>query len=276
MTSLPTNGFNLDLAGSWQLASADGEIKSMIAIPGDVHSALHAAKLIPDPYFGRNEEVVQWVAHRDWSIERSFTVSEPDGDWYLDIDYLDTVAAVFINGSPALVADNSFRRYRPDVSSHLKSGENVIRIVLHSSIAAGADRQGKQPFYIPYSTGNSPIPNGNMLRKPQCHFGWDWNIAIAPLGLYGTIALRKLETARIEQVTTRQTHNLDGSVEVLVTATLHSKNPGIVPVHFALDGERVRLDVGVSGGETVVNHVFQIDKPKLWWPAGSGEQALYG
>jgi beta-mannosidase len=143
-------------------------------------------------------------------------VSEPDGDWYLDVDYLDTVAAVFINGSPALVADNSFRRYRPDVGNQLKAGDNVIRIILHSSIAAGADRQDKQPFYIPYSTGNSPIPNGNMLRKPQCHFGWDWNIAIAPLGLYGTIALRKLETARIEHVTTRQVHNADGSVDLQV------------------------------------------------------------
>ena len=275
MTSLPTNGFNLDLSGSWKLTSADGEVTTSITLPGDVHTALHAAELIPDPYFGRNEEIVQWVAQRDWVLERSFTLSEPDGEWYLDIDYLDTVAAVFVNGSPVLLADNSFRRYRPDVGGQLKTGENHIRIVLHSSISAGADRQAKQPFYIPYHPGNSPIANGNMLRKPQCHFGWDWNIAIAPLGLYGTITLQKLETARIEQVTTRQTHNLDGSVEVLVTATLHSKNPGIVPVHFALDGERVRLDVGVSGGETVVNHVFQIDKPKLWWPAGSGEQALY-
>ncbi|EPE98254.1 beta-mannosidase [Rhizobium grahamii] len=275
MTSLPKNGFNLDLSGSWTLTSADGEVTTAIALPGDVHTALHTAELIPDPYFGRNEESVQWVAHRDWVLERSFTLSEPDGDWYLDIDYLDTVAAVFINGSPVLLADNSFRRYRPDVGGQLKTGENFIRIVLHSSIAAGADRQGRQPFYIPYSTGNSPIPNGNMLRKPQCHFGWDWNIAIAPLGLYGTIALRKLETARIEHVTTRQVHNLNGSVNLQVTATLFAKNPGIVPVHFSLDGERVRLDVGVSAGETVVNHVFEIDKPRLWWPAGSGVQALY-
>ncbi len=28
-----------------------------------------------------------------------------------------------------------------------------------------------------------------MLRKPQCDYGWDWNIALAPLGVYGRIAL---------------------------------------------------------------------------------------
>jgi beta-mannosidase len=270
-----SNTSSINLSGSWQLASAEGEVTTSIALPGDVHTALHAAELIPDPYFGRNEEQVQWVAHRDWVLERSFQLDDAEGDWYLDIDYLDTVASVFINGFVVLAADNCFRRYRPDVSSMLKAGENTIRVVLHSSIAAGVERQGRQPFYVPYHPGNSPIANGNMLRKPQCHFGWDWNIAIAPLGLYGTIALKKLETARIEHVTTRQTHSLDGSVELQVTATLFAKDPGIVPLHFALDGERVRLDVGVNAGETVVNHIFYVEKPRLWWPSGSGEQALY-
>ncbi len=266
---------SIDLSGSWQLSSSDGEVRSEIALPGDVHTALTRAKLIPDPYFGRNEEVVQWVAHRDWVVERSFTLPETDGDWYLDIDYLDTVAEIYLNDFLALTADNVFRRYRPDVSSMLKAGENKIRIILHSSIAEGDERQKKQPFYIPYHPGNSPIANGNMLRKPQCHFGWDWNIAIAPLGLYGTIALKKLETARIEHVLTRQTHNADGSVELQVTATIFAKNAGIAQLYFDLDGERVRLDVGVNPGEADINHVFQIDNPRLWWPSGSGEQALY-
>ncbi len=48
-----------------------------------------------------------------------------------------------------------------------------------------------------------------------------------------------------------------------------------MPVDFSLDGERVRLDVGVNAGETAINHVFHIEKPRLWWPSGSGEQALY-
>ncbi|OWV77345.1 beta-mannosidase [Rhizobium sp. R339] len=265
---------SIDLSGSWQLNSVDGEIRTSIVLPGDVHTALHRAGLIPDPYFGRNEEKVQWVAQREWAVERSFTVQEAEGDWYLDVDYLDTVASVYVNGFLALEADNSFRRYRPDVSSMLKSGDNIIRIVFASNPGVGAARQKQQPFYIPYSTGNSPIPDGNMLRKPQCHFGWDWNIAIAPFGLYGTVALKKLETARIEHVVTRQTHNSDGSVDLTVTASLYAKQTGVAQVYFDLDGERVRLDVGVKG-ETDVNYLFHIDTPRLWWPSGSGEQALY-
>jgi beta-mannosidase len=275
MSSAFNDDFNLDLAGSWRLTSPDSDHSLSMPIPGDVHTALHAASLIPDPYFGRNEEVVQWVANQDWQITRSFNVDDVSGDWYLDIDYLDTVASVYVNDALVLEGNNSFQRYRPDVSKALKTGENTIRILLHSSVKAGAELQAKQPFYIPYSTANSPIPNGNMLRKPQCHFGWDWNIAIAPLGLYGTIALKKLEIARIESIVTQQLHNDDGSVDLKVTAALFAKGTGVAQLYFSLDDERLRLDVGVNAGETSITHVFHIDKPKLWWPAGSGEQALY-
>lgn len=274
MASTYANDMVIDLSGQWQLTSAEGDHSTIMTIPGDVHTALRAASVIPDPYFGRNENDVQWVAYRDWIIERRFAVDEVDADWYLDIDNLDTVAVVFVNDIPVLSADNCFRRYRPDVSRALQPGENVIRIHFHSSIKAGADRQAAQPFYVPYHPGNSPIPNGNLLRKPQCHFGWDWNIAIAPLGLYGNVMLRRLETARIEHVTTTQNHK-DGGVELHVEVTLHAKQPASLPLHLSFGAERLRLDCGVHAGDTVIRHVFFIENPKLWWPAGSGEQALY-
>ncbi len=131
----------------------------------------------------------------------------PDGDWYLDIDYLDTVASVFTSTARlAMLAPITASAATARMSAAmLKAGDNIDprRLCIRALPPARTGRT-KQPFYIPYSTGNSPIPDGNMLRKPQCHFGWDWNIAIAPLGLYGTIALRKLEIARIEHVPTRQ------------------------------------------------------------------------
>ena len=265
---------SLDLAGNWRLSSLDEQIVALMPVPGDVHTALKNAGVIPDPYVGRNELDLRWVAEQDWQIEQDFELSDIDGDWYLDVTDLDTVATIEINGKIVLQADNCFRRYRPDVSGVLRQGDNRIRILFHSSIREGEDRQARQPFYVPYHEGNSPIANGNMLRKPQCHFGWDWNIALAPLGLYGTIALRKLEAARIEHVTTQQSHGEDG-VDVTVTVTLFAKAMGATPLILSFGEEEVRLDVGVRPGETTVSHVFHVDAPRLWWPAGSGEQALY-
>ena len=264
---------SIDLSGTWSLSDADEAHRTSIAIPGDVHTALKLGGLIPDPYVGRNENDVQWVAQQDWTIERIFFLGDVSGSWYLDITYLDTIAVVFVNDVPVLSADNCFLRYRPNVSHALVQGENRIRILLHSNSAEASVRQARQPFYIPYSK-NCPIPDGNMLRKPQCHFGWDWNIAIAPLGLYGDIVLRRLDTARIEHVITSQRH-IGGTVDLTVTITLHAEEQGVVPLHLEFGDERLRLDCGVRAGDNTITHVFHVEEPRLWWPAGSGEQALY-
>ena len=90
----------LDLSGAWRLESVDGRMSAAISLPGDVHSALIAAGLIADPYVGRNELDVRWVADADWRLSRDFDHPGPEATaWYLDIDGIDTVADVTLNGS---------------------------------------------------------------------------------------------------------------------------------------------------------------------------------
>lgn len=273
------NGGVIDLAGEWRLEDTVGDHAAAISIPGDVHSALQAAGIIPDPYVGCNEYDVRWVAERDWLISRSFTLDSAeiaDASWYLDVDGLDTVAEVSINGAVVLSARNAFRRYRPFVNDALKPGENRIEILIRSSLKAGAAAQARQPFPVPYQKNNSPLPDGNMLRKPQCHFGWDWNIAIAPLGVYGTVAIKRLDTARIEHVATQQRHDREaGTVELTVTATFFTEEACSWPLRIEVDGAVVDFTCALGTGETVVSRVLTIAAPRLWWPAGSGEQALY-
>ena len=58
----------LDLSGTWTLSDESGEITVPMRVPGDVHTALLEAGVIPDPYVGRNEYAVRWVADRDWTL----------------------------------------------------------------------------------------------------------------------------------------------------------------------------------------------------------------
>jgi beta-mannosidase len=260
------------LAGQWTLGSLDGRHKAPFEVPGDVHSALYKAQVIAHPYVGRNEYGSRWVAEEDWEATRHFDF---DGDikrgWYLDITYLDTVAHISINGALVLAAANSFRRYRPDVGHALRTGDNEIKIVFHSSIRAAAELQAAQPFYIPYSTNNCPIPNPNMLRKAQCHNGWDWNIAIAPFGLYGDIRLCAMDGGRVEHVQVEQQHSGNGAVrvDVIVTHRFSSATKADFQINFA--GETR----WVSSSQERHVESFEIAKPNLWWPAGSGTQHLY-
>jgi beta-mannosidase len=254
----------LNLQGTWRLRCASRNIEADYAVPGDVHSALIAAGQIPHPYTGVNELACRWVADEEWLATREFTLESIDaGEYHLDIDYLDTVATVKVNGVEVLKAENCFRRYRPEIGKALKVGVNVVEVLLHSNTKTANEKQAAQPFYIPYSTSNNPIPNGNMLRKPQCHFGWDWNLAVVPFGICGRFGLRHRKAASIDSVSITQKHRDDGSVTVNVR--IQSGDGGAVAAAVTFNGE-------TRNGS---NATFDVATPELWWPAGHGAQHLY-
>jgi beta-mannosidase len=263
-------GFKMiDLAGTWEIKSADGKHKAPYAVPGDVHSSLIAAGVIPDPYIGRNEYDVRWVAEQDWIATREFDWDD-EGQWNLDIDYLDTVAEIKINGKSVLRADNCFRRYQPDVSKALKRGRNKIEIRFFSNVKEAAKRQKAHPYFVPYAAQNCPIPDTNFLRKPSCHAGWDWNLAIMPFGAYGRIALKADVTKLPVIESCKQVYLKNGKVGLELNLYIYSDESGLCVVSFAGQSQTI---VGSAPFERKV--YFQIESPKLWWPAGSGEQNLY-
>ncbi len=256
----------LDLAGDWRLTDETGEHAVPMAIPGDGVTALHRAGVIPDPYAARNEYGLCWIAERDWRIERTFEHASGAAD--LVIDGLDTVAEVSINGTPVLSAANAFRRWRVPCGDALRPGLNEIAIRFRSPVREGAARAAALPFPVPHHAANCPVPGGNMLRKPQCDFGWDWNIALPSFGIWGRIALEP-QGPRVADVLVQQRHR-DGAVEVTLT---------IVTAHVA-DGAPVTASIcGATATSIVVNGravlVIEIAGPDLWWPAGLGSQSLH-
>ncbi|MEO7380545.1 MAG: glycoside hydrolase family 2 protein, partial [Paracoccaceae bacterium] len=253
----------IDLAGEWQLSEVGGAQTHPMTLPGDGIDALHRAGAIPDPYFGRNEYGLRWICQRDWVVWRSFVVDRTDQ--VLVVSMLDTVAEIAVNGVQVLASDNMFRSYRVDVSGALRVGANEIAITFRSPAVEAAKRQAAQRYFVPFSANNTPIHNGNMLRKPSCDFGWDWNIALATFGLYGDLYLEPLGP-RIASLLISQTHS-SGRAVVLVEATVVGEGQ----VTFALSG--VSVAAKVSGGLARADLV--IDNPDLWWPAGQGAQALH-
>ncbi|MBL1422269.1 MAG: glycoside hydrolase family 2 protein [Alphaproteobacteria bacterium] len=259
----------LNLSGNWTLRDAQGSYCLPMALPGDSVSALLAAGEIADPYYGRNEYDVRWIAERDWIVSRNFDMEIVAGQRYdFDVSELDCVADISINSTKILSAKNVFRFFSVDVTDILKSGANEIEIYFHSNTVEANRLQDIQPYPVPYQEGNCDIPNGNMLRKVQCDFGWDWGVALAPFGVYGDICIRPV-SVRVEQVSVVQTH-ADGMVELAVEALLSGEVSGQAYV-VEFDGQT--LAGTTDGAKLQLN--FKIEKPKIWWPVGSGEQPLY-
>lgn len=252
-----------DLAGGWTLSDESGDHVLPFDLPGDGITALHRAGVIADPYWGRNEYATRWVSERDWTARRAFKHEGGAAD--LVIEGLDTVAEVRLNGSLVLSAANAFRRWRADVTGHLRKGQNEIEILFRSPVRAAAEKQAQMPFYIPYQAVNGPIPFANMLRKPQCDFGWDWNIALGTFGIWGAIRLEP-KGPRIGDIVVSQSHR-DGVAEV--TLAVHAE--GLEDVTATLCG--VTKSAPVRAG--VARMVLTVQEPQLWWPAGLGAQKLH-
>lgn len=255
----------LDLAGQWALVDASGEYDVVMAVPGDGISALHAAGVIPDPYWGRNEYGLRWICGRDWVARRSFEVMRTD--LVLVASMLDTVVEIAVNGVLVHASDSMFRSYRIDLSGALRVGTNDIAITFRSPETEAAKRQALQPYFVPFSANNTPILNGNMLRKPSCDFGWDWNIALASFGVYGDLYLEPV-AARIADVVVTQAHT-PGRAVVSVRAEVDGDDAAEVTVTLCGMTARAAVKRGVAVAELTV------ENPALWWPAGQGAQVLH-
>ncbi len=253
-----------DLAGPWTLTDVHGEYRCPMQMPTDGITALHNAGLIPDPYWGRNEYDLRWICERDWTASRNFTLT--DADAVLILSGVDTIVTVKVNDQIVLRAENAFRTYRVSLTGTARVGNNTVSVTFHSVTAAGAAKQEAHPFPLPQSE-NCPIPNGNMLRKPACDFGWDWNIALAPFGIYGQMQIVSAADPHIDRIMVQQAHH-DAGVDLELAVHVTGDDG---PVTARMAGQVVSA-LCENGVARLALHVAD---PILWWPAGQGPQHLY-
>lgn len=267
----------IDLGGEWRLGSPEWEGKTIPAeLPGDNYSALLAAGMIPDPYFGRNEEQIQEFRRSEWEFVRDFEVSEAllaKPYVYLNCEMVDTFATIRINGRKAVTTENAFCRYRPEVRSLLKPGVNTVSIRFKSAELEAKKVAEKMPFPIPMN-GCSKVENLNLIRKAHCHGGWDWGITLMAAGVYEPLYLFGVDHGRIDAVWTEQKHE-GKTVEVTAVAELHAEKPCRAAVTFRFNGEERKVNATLSAGRNLVKAKFEVKNPRLWWPNGIGAQELY-
>jgi len=258
----------IELAGSWKLSDLqDHELTAQL--PGDNYSALLDAGMIPDPYYGDNEDLVQWPRERTWVFTREFE-ADPEllrkRSVYLNLDSIDTLAEIRLNGTLIGKTDNMFLRFRCEVKPFLNTGRNTLEIKISPPGPEAERRAGKLDFPL-FWTPNNKLPYMNLIRKVQCHSGWDWGITLVVCGIYGKMYLQGIDHSRIEHVYTEQDHQA-GSCTLKVTAEVTGEEDD--EIVFEFDGEVHRVPSSRKA-ETF----FTVREPKLWYPRGYGEQPLY-
>jgi beta-mannosidase len=278
----------MDLDGGWRVqhfdpgdggeAAFDPDLDDRAwipaAVPGDVHTSLLAAGAIPDVFYDRNPEAVQWIEDREWWFRTAFQApprpDDPEARDLLTFDGLDVFATAYLNGEPLGSHANMFRPATFDVTNQLAyGGTNLIAVRFDPvrQVVHGREVPGQ---WAPYGAERA------LVRKAQYQFSWDWAPRLVNVGIWQGVRLKRFRTARLLW-------------PYLMTLTAHAKQAVVVigsDLEIWGDSEGLELDVrvhraGAAFGDTIdvregfAEAALNVLDPELWWPHGYGSQDLY-
>jgi beta-mannosidase len=312
----------ISLQGEWQLQGeivSDGSASAAecssyfkehqslsMNIPGDVHSTLLEHHLIPDPYFATNELDIQWIGRSGWTLKKTVTLSDSffssaaaasgtkDSRQFITLESADTFVHVIVNGSEAGFCYNYFRRWRFDVTGLLHTGSNTLQLKFDSAERCAITEADKLPYSVPCSVFKVGSPHRNLVRKIQCHSGWDWGPCIMAFGIYDDIRLESTAIGFIDYVTTETFPCLkkhgpyvpadctDTEWTVKITTTVRALTGCTRELTFVLCDEEKAASESViaqgtkkctlSKGENSIVFELKVQKPELWYCSGGRPQ----
>jgi len=260
-------------AAKWEFREAGTSRWRSATVPGCIHRDLLRHRLIPDPFWAKNEADLQWVSERIWEYRTRF-ILPADAATHEQVDLiadgLDTLATLSLNGRVLGRSENMFTSARFPAKPLLHKGRNELVIRFDSATKyVRTHRLAHQPREI-----NDPVGGATRIRKQQCQFGWDWGPRLVTAGIWRDLRLESWTGNRLVEVRLTQHHARDGAVTLIIESEL------------ARADDRVRYEGTVSLNGHVIAQIenrvpseatssSRIKNPKLWWPNGHGAHPLY-
>ena len=254
-------------------------------VPGTVHQDLIDNDKLINPFFGMNEEKVQWVEKEDWQYRTTFTLTKEQlarQAAVLNFEGLDTYAEIYLNGSLLKRTDNMFVGYQIPVKDVLREGENRLQVYFHSPIKIGLPQWETDGFEYPADNDHSKTRVSIYSRKAPYSYGWDWGIRLATSGIWRPVTLELYDAASIEdyfvhqESVTKELAKVNNILEVKSVAQA-PQQAEVVLAYSYKDGAKVteQKNVTLQPGCNKVSMPIEIANPHLWMPNGWGEAALY-
>jgi len=246
-----------------------------------VHTDLLRNGLISDPFFGTNEQELQWIGERDWIYQTIFDLPAnflKQTNAELVFRGLDTYASVTLNGSPVLTANNMFREWRIPCKPLLKEAGNTLVVRFRNVVAETLPQYQNAPYRLhAFGTNDqADVKLAMYSRKAQFHYGWDWGPRLITCGIWRPVLIEAWSSLRIQSVLMQQQNVSAAGADILSVLEVLSDTPQRARISVTMDSiqlnsEEHPLQKGLNR-ITVKGH---IEKPALWWTNGLGSQPLY-
>ncbi|KAI4258110.1 MAG: hypothetical protein LQ352_001353 [Teloschistes flavicans] len=238
--------------------------------PTNIHLDLIHAKIIPDPYIGKNEQAVQWVGEKQWVYKTTFRspLISSGEKAVIAIEGLDCHATVLLNGRPVLKTHDMFIPERLDLTQHLQIlSENELEIIFDSTYLVGKKLVDKDSSHKYGCWNGKPFFYNDRLK------GWDWGPTLLTCGPWRSISL-EVYFSRFEDLSFIT--EVDRSLKIAEILARCEIEGNATNVKF-----EVTLRDRVVAAETVevidgsASTTFRAQKPELWYPVRYGSQPLY-
>lgn len=229
-----------------------------------VLAALLAAGRYADPFYSTNQEKIPKADFTvPWWYRSDFTVADTSSRTYLDFSGVVSAADVYVNGKQ--VADKgavtgAYTQHELDVTELVKAGTNAVAF----RIQPNDPRKNLTMGWIDWL---QPPPDQNMgiVRDVVVRSG-------------GQVALRDAHVVTSLAVPSLSSADL--------TVKAQARNDSATPVTATVSGTIGQIsfsqDVTLKAHETkpvtftpAAYPQLRLTSPRVWWPAGMGEQPLY-
>lgn len=284
--------YEFRLTGGWELREAHrlsdpGEWYDA-TVPGTVLTTLVDQGIYPDPFWGLNNlQIPDTLCRMDWVYRCAFPspALKSGQRAVLLFNGINYKAQVRINGHLAGTIEGAFSRGRFDVTPHLRSdGRNDLTVWIHPPHNPGIPQEANRENHG---------PNGGILCLDGptfiCSEGWDWMPGIRDrnIGIWQDVRLLLTGVVELEDPFVKTDLPLPDTTSVALslqtTLVNHSARKEPVRMRLQIDpcldttvdlelapGERRPLLLDADRLRALV-----LRNPRLWWPNGYGDQALY-
>ncbi|MCL1499337.1 glycosyl hydrolase 2 galactose-binding domain-containing protein [Xanthomonas nasturtii] len=289
--------------GAWQLAAAPdlgsatgatlsrgdaagGSAWRVATVPGTVLTTLVDRGVYPDPDIGLNNMAIpESLSRQDWWYRSSFALPADAHGKRLELLFngINYAGEIWVNGTQVGRTRGAFARGRFDVSKQLKPGRNVVAVRVSPPPHPGIAHEQSMTAGVGENGGVQALDGPTFIASE----GWDWIPAVRDrnVGLWQDVQLHATGPVAIgdTQVVTARLAPDHRRAELEISMPL--RNDGAAPVQgtvqLAIGDVRIQREVNVPAGGTTLKLTagdtpqLIIANPRLWWPNGYGEPALY-
>ncbi|MEW2404537.1 sugar-binding domain-containing protein [Streptomyces sp. NPDC046862] len=237
-----------------------------------VLAALLADGVYADPFYSTNQQKIPRADFQvPWWYRSDFTVADTSERTYLDFSGVISAADVYVNGTRvAKAADvaGAYTRHELDVTSLVRQGANTVAFRIEPNDPDKNLTMGWIDWLQPPPDENMGIVRDVLVRRG------------GPVALRDAHVVTKLDTSSPASATltvkAKARNDTDAAVTTTVSGSIAPNSGGTAPIPFSRSVTLAAHETKTVTFAPADVPALRLSSPMVWWPAGMGDQPLYG